>query len=167
MQKISFSLYISYYPFAFKYKTQIALMRYYNLKIGNPRANGGLLVVDASASPDSRLRNYALGEECSDYSVEMVSSRDGSSIFRLVDQPKRVERGAGRDALGGKMGLPVAFPVGRANVLELETDSAEILRVHRNSGNTRVTIREITAQEARDAREAARCWALQRAYVYE
>jgi len=139
-------------------------VRYYNLKIGKPDVMGSVLRLNPEKDLEKRLQDF---NHSQNMLIRFVKSDKKGASYEIRIPDVEYPRGAGRDAFGYKMGVPVEVKKGPADIVDILVTAQGEARITKMPRKKKAFLSEITEKQARDLRESERCWNLQRMWIYE
>lgn len=137
---------------------------YFNIKVGSPDVKGSAVKAEPQA-PDLADRLTLLDEDTS-WELEPLREEGTESWYRFTAHDTQVVCGEGRDALGGRIGVPVPVRRGTDTFATLALTAAGELKVVEQTGKP-LYITPMRKKEADDLVQAAGLWRLEQAYWME
>ena len=139
------------------------MIKYFNLKLDKPDSNGGVLRVNTDVDLGKKVRSYIPG-----WKIEYIHSDKKGAVYDVKIPRVQYVNTPGRDALGGKIGVPARIEDGLEAVLRVKvTAKGNLVLKNKRPATKKTYLSEISEYKARKLKEDFENWNLQRAYIFE
>ena len=132
-------------------------IRYFNLKQGDRKVQGGVIKVDTSKKRLEKLVDFSGDFHGTGYNFEFLKSEADCNVYEFSIPNEKI--------INSSEGIPVPVETGSPDKIELKLNSKGELSLSKFEKIIYLT--EISEAEAEKIRTDAENWALQRAYIYE
>lgn len=140
-------------------------IRYFNLKEGSDKVNGGVIRVDSSLDGLEKLTDFDGDFASNPWTFRHLRKEGEDDIYDVVIPDEEIAVGVGKDALGGRIGVPSPVSKGSPHRVKLKLTPQGELKLYQPSDEFYLS--EMSEEEAKKNRGDGARWAMQRAYICE